>query len=169
MTSNFIQDSKTPGRKCGWIGVDSGPKMRTRQEMMPHIPKAELKFNDVWMNERIGGSNDTTKEIVSRNPCKLNPKKRRLELKWDENRVRVYLSLYQRSGMPEVWRIRTRYFPSTSPCIAAYSTDLQYIQPSLQAELSILTNVLQMAVRPAFQPHQLRTRDIHASRASVWR
>ena len=80
MMSNLIRDSETLGRKCGWIGVDSGPKMRTRQEMMPHIPKAELKFNDVWMNERIGGSNDTTKKIVSRNPCKLNPKKKKIRI-----------------------------------------------------------------------------------------
>ena len=68
MMSDFIQNRETPGRKCGWIRVDTGPEMRTRQEMMPHISKTELEFNEVGMDERIGGGNDTTKKIISRDP-----------------------------------------------------------------------------------------------------
>ena len=40
--------------------------MLTRQEMMPHIPKTELEFNEVRMDEGIGDGNDTTKKIMSR-------------------------------------------------------------------------------------------------------
>ena len=65
---NFIHESEMPGRKCGWIRVDTGPEMLTRQEMMPHIPKKELEFNEVRMNKRIRGGNDTTKKIISRDP-----------------------------------------------------------------------------------------------------
>jgi hypothetical protein len=68
--SNLIQVSETPGPKCGWIGVDTGPKTLTRQEMILHLPKTELKYNDVWMNERIGSSNYTIREIISRDPYK---------------------------------------------------------------------------------------------------
>ena len=48
-----------PGRKCGWIRVYTGPEMRTRQEM---VPKTELEFNDVRMNERIGGGSYNIKK-----------------------------------------------------------------------------------------------------------
>ena len=58
--------------------------MCTRQEMMPHVPKIELKFNNVWMDERIGGGNDTTKKIISRDPYKI---KHIFELKWNEKRI----------------------------------------------------------------------------------
>ena len=61
------RDART---ECGWIRLDTRPEMGTRQEMMPHIPKIELKFNDVRMDERIGGSDDTTKKIISRDPYK---------------------------------------------------------------------------------------------------
>ena len=66
MTSIFIQDSETPGCECGWIWVDTSPEMRTRQEMVPHISKTDLEFNDVWMDERVGGGNNTTNKIISR-------------------------------------------------------------------------------------------------------
>ena len=69
MTSNFIQDGETPGRKCGWIRFDMGPEMGTRQEMMPHILKADLESNDAWMNECIGSGNYTIKKIIPRDPC----------------------------------------------------------------------------------------------------
>ena len=58
------------GRKRGWIRVDTGPEMRMRQEMVPHIPKADLEFNEVWMNEHIRAGSDTFKKIISRDPCK---------------------------------------------------------------------------------------------------
>ena len=67
---NFIHESETPGRKCGWIRVDTGPEMCTGQEMMPHIPKAKFKFNDIRMNEHIGGGSYTFKKIIPRDPCK---------------------------------------------------------------------------------------------------
>ena len=57
-------------RKCGWIRIDTGPEMLARQEMMPHIAKTELEFNDVGMDEGIGGGNDTTNKIISRDPYK---------------------------------------------------------------------------------------------------
>ena len=44
----------------------------------------------------------------------------KLEVEWEANRL--YLSPYHRFGMPVVWRIWTKYFPSTSPCVEAYST-----------------------------------------------
>ena len=65
----FIQEDETPGRKCGRIRVYTGPEMSTRQEMVPHITEAELEFNDVWMNERIGGGSYTFKKIIPRDPC----------------------------------------------------------------------------------------------------
>ena len=92
-----------------------------------------------------------------------------LELKWNEKRINLYLRPYRRFGMPVVWRIWTRYFPSTSLCVEAYSTASQYIRLSLQGELSLLVNILQMALRVAFRPHRLLTRDNHASRAFVSR
>ena len=98
-------------------------------------------------------------------------KKNICQFKQSEKRIRLYLPMipFQRSGMSKVWRIRTRYFPCTSPCNAAYSTALQYIKPSLQANLSLSVYFLQMAMTPAIQPHQPRTQDIHASRTFVWR
>ena len=36
--------------------------------MVPHIPKAELEFNDVWMDEHIGGGSHTFKKIIPRDP-----------------------------------------------------------------------------------------------------
>ena len=47
---NILGQRGQKGRKCGWIRVYTGPEMRTRQEMVPHIPKADLEFNEVWMN-----------------------------------------------------------------------------------------------------------------------
>ena len=70
MVLSFIQESKTPGRKCGRIRVYTGPEMSTRQEMVPHITEGDLKFNDVWMNEHVGGGSYTFKKIISRDPCK---------------------------------------------------------------------------------------------------
>ena len=64
----FIQDSETPGRKCVWVHVYTGPEMCTGQEIVPHITEAELEFNDVWMNERIGGGSYKFKKIVPRDP-----------------------------------------------------------------------------------------------------
>ena len=58
--------------KCNRIRVYASPEMRTRQEMVPHIPKADLKFNEVWMNEHMGGGSYTFKKIVSRDPYKIN-------------------------------------------------------------------------------------------------
>ena len=91
------------------------------------------------------------------------------ELRWDEKRIILYLKPYRRFGMPVVWKTWTRYFPSTSPCVAAYPTVSQYIRLSLQAEISLLGYILQMAERPGFLPLQLRIQDIHLSRAFVWR
>ena len=76
-----------------------------------------------------------------------------VEVKWEANSL--YLSPFQRFGMPVVWTIRIRCFSSTSPCVADYSTASQYIRLSLQAELSLLAYEVQMAARAAFQPHQL--------------
>ena len=87
--------------------------------------------------------------------------------KQNENRIRLYLRPYRRFGMPVVWRIWTRNFPSTSLCVAAYSTASQHTRLSLQVELSLSVYILQMVPRPAFRLLcQLKTRDIHASRAS---
>ena len=72
MMLNFIQDSETPGRKCGWIRVDIGPEMSTRQEVVPHTAKADLQFNDVWMNERIRGGSYKFKKIIPRDPYEIN-------------------------------------------------------------------------------------------------
>ena len=135
MTSVFIRDSETPGCECGWIWVDTSPEMRTRQEMVPHISKTDLEFNDVWMDERVGGGNNTTNKIISRDSWgKKN------HLSWSETRSesRLYLRPYQKFGMPVVWRILTRYFPQTSPCVADYSTASLCIRLSQQAELSPL-------------------------------
>jgi hypothetical protein len=38
--------------------------------MVPHTPKADLEFNDIWMIELIGLGSYTTKKIIPRDPCK---------------------------------------------------------------------------------------------------
>ena len=162
----FHSGQRDWGSKCGWIQVDAGPEMSTRQEMVPHISKAEIKFNEVWMNERIGGGNYATKKIISRDPCK---KKHICQFKQNENGVRLYLRPCRRFGTPVAWRIWTRPFPSTSPCVVNYSIASQCTRLSLQVELSLSVYILQMVPRPAFRQCQLQTRDIHASRASVCR
>ena len=58
--------------KCGWIRLYTAPEISTRQETLPHTPKADLKFNDVWMNELIGGGNYTITKIILRDPWKHN-------------------------------------------------------------------------------------------------
>ena len=90
-----------------------------------------------------------------------------VEVKWEANRL--YLSPFQRFGMPVVWRIRTRCFPSTSPCIAAYSIASQHTRLSLQGGLSLLVYILQLGLKAAFRPRQLLTQDILASHAFVWK
>lgn len=48
------------------------PRISMRQEIVPHILKAEPKFNKVWLNEhiRVGGSSNTIEKIIPRDPCK---------------------------------------------------------------------------------------------------
>ena len=54
--------------KCGRIQVYTGPEMTTRQEKVPHIPKAEFEFNEVWMDEHIRGGSYTIQKIIPRDP-----------------------------------------------------------------------------------------------------
>ena len=70
MSMNNISPTTVSVNQCGWIQVYTGPEMRTRQQMVPHTSKAELKFNDVWMIEPIGADNYTIKIIIPRDPCK---------------------------------------------------------------------------------------------------
>ena len=137
-----------------------------RDKKWCHISRRQISNSMTYGWMSVSGVAITRPRKSSR---EIPDKKHIIKSKWDKKGIRLYLTPYRKFGMPVAWRIWTRNFPSTWPCVPDDSTASQHIRLSLQTEPSLFVYILQMAVRAAFQPRQQRAQDIHASRALVWR